>query len=504
MSAMTEVRDRTDRTDGTHGSVEPTGEMVEGLPNFCGGEDRMEEMARRQGTVFLERTPFRLERLQSAFGLALHMHQPLILEDGDMRTAPIINNLQWMMERQHIHGNHDAPVFASCYSRIADFIRELVDAGRHPRVMLDYSGCLLFGLRQMGRGDILENLKTVVHNERYWPCVEWLGTMWGHAVAPTTPIPDLKLHIQAWQQQFAAIFGWAALGRVRGFSPPEMHLPNHPDVCYEYVKALRDCGYQWLAVQEHTVEELDGHGLRERYLPRRLIAKNSRGEEASIIALIKTQGSDTKLVAQMQPFSEAKGMQPREFKGRRVPPLAFQISDGENGGVMMNEFPGNYKGVWSQIGTEGVVGINGTEYLELLQAAGLSEKDFEPVQPLHQAAIWQRAGVNPTPESVAKAIEEAKKSDHRLHFEGGSWTSNLSWVRGYENVLDPMNKLSAQFHEKLDGKPVDRGGQAYRKALFHLLTAETSCYRYWGQGRWTEYAREICRRGAEVLGHDFG
>src|ERR1051326_6025901 len=233
MSAMTEVRDGTDRTEGTHGSVEPMGEMVEGLPNFCGGEDRMEEMARRQGTVFLERTPFRLERLQSAFGLALHMHQPLILEDGDMRTAPIINNLQWMMERQHIHGNHDAPVFASCYSRIADFIRELVDAGRHPRVMLDYSGCLLvglrqmgrgdilenlktvvhnerywpcvelvdagrhprvmldysgcllFGLRQMGRGDILENLKTVVHNDRYWPCVEWLGTMWGHAVAPT-------------------------------------------------------------------------------------------------------------------------------------------------------------------------------------------------------------------------------------------------------------------------------------------------------------------------------
>ena len=77
-------------------------------------------------------------------------------------------------------------------------------------------------------------------------------------------------------------------------------------------------------------------------------------------------------------------------------------------------------------------------------------------------------------------------------------------MHGYENVLDPMNRLSAQFHEKLDGKPVDRGGRAYRKALFHLLTAETSCYRYWGQGRWTDYAREICRRGSEVLGHDFG
>src|SRR6185436_20574527 len=164
----------------------------------------------------------------------------------------------------------------------------------------------------------------------------------------------------------------------------------------------------------------------------------------SIIALIKTQGSDTKLVAQMQPFGEAKGMQPRELKGKRVPPLAFQISDGENGGVMMNEFPGNYKGVWGQMGTEGVVGINGTEYLELLEGqGGLSEKDFEPVQPLHQNAIWQRVGGKPTPESVARAIEDAKKSDGRLHFDGGSWTNDLSWVKGYENVLDPMNQLSA-------------------------------------------------------------
>ena len=489
---------------GSVKNVAPIPEIVDGLPNLCGCEEEVEAATRRQEPVFLNRTPFRLDRLQSAFGLALHMHQPLILQDGDMRTAPIINNLQWMMERQHIHGNHDAPVFASCYSRIADFIRELVDAGQRPRIMLDYSGCLLFGLRQMGRGDILENLKTVVHNDRYWPCVEWLGTMWGHAVAPTTPIPDLKLHIRAWQQQFAAIFGWEALGRVRGFSPPEMHLPNHPDVCYEYVKALRESGYQWLAVQEHTVEELNGQGVGERYLPRRLVAKSSRGEEASIIALIKTQGSDTKLVAQMQPFGEAKGMHPREFKGRRVPPLVFQISDGENGGVMMNEFPGNYKGLWHQIGTEGVVGINGTEYLELLAGAGLSEKDFEPVQPLHQSAIWQRVGANPTPEAVAKAIADASKSDRRLHFEGGSWTSNLSWVRGYENVLDPMNKLSAQFHEKLDGRSVDRRGQPYRNALFHLLTAETSCYRYWGQGRWTDYAKEICRRGADVLTHHFG
>jgi hypothetical protein len=121
--------------------------------------------------------------------------------------------------------------------------------------MLDYSGCLLFGLRQMGRGDVLDKLRTVVDDERYWPYVEWLGTTWGHAIVPSTPIPDVELQIRAWQHHFGALFGWEALSRVRGFSPPEMHLPNHPDVCFHFVKTLRACGYRWLVVQEHSVEE---------------------------------------------------------------------------------------------------------------------------------------------------------------------------------------------------------------------------------------------------------
>lgn len=474
-------------------------ETIEGVPVLSGWEDRIAAATGRREPVFLSRTPMRLDRLQSAFAVALHMHQPLVLGDGELGAAPLIGNLQQMMAHQHVHGNHDAPVFAWCYTRIADFIRKLVDAGRHPRVMLDYSGELLYGLRQMGRGDILDNLKSVTLQDRYWPSVEWLGTMWGHAVVPSTPVPDVTLHLRAWQHHFAAVFGWEALGRVRGFSPPEMSLPNHPDVSYEYVNALRGCGYRWLLVQEHTVEETGGGPLRERYLPRRLVARSSRGEEATITAIVKTQGSDTKLIGHMQPFHEAKGLHPKPFKGRHVPPLVAQISDGENGGVMMNEFPGHFQQTWHQTGTEGVVGLNGTEYLELLEASGLTEADLEPIQPLHQHALWQRVGGQVTPERVTRAIEEAKRADHRFTMDGGSWTNTLSWVRGYENVLDPMNTLSARFHEKQAGRPWDPRSPGYRAALFHLLAAQTSCYRYWGQGRWTDYAREICRRGFQLL-----
>lgn len=478
-------------------------DTVDGLPNISGWDRHVGETTGRQEPAFLPRSPMWPDRLQSGFGIALHMHQPLVLADDDLFRAPMIGNLQYMMERRHVHGNHDAPAYARCYTRIADFIRELVDEGRHPRIMLDYSGELLFGLRQMGRSDILDNLRTVTAGERYWPHVEWLGTLWGHAVVPSTPVPDVELHVRAWQHHFAAIFGWPALGRVRGFSPPEMHLPNHPDVLHSYVRALRQCGYQWLFVQEHTVEEVDGQPLRERYLPRRLVARNSVGEEASITALIKTQGSDTKLIGHMQPVHEARSLGPRKLAGRPAPPMALQISDGENGGVMMNEFPSHYLQTWRALGTEGVVGLNGTEYLELLALSGFTEKDLEPIQPLHQHAVWKRLGNDLSPDRVRKAIEEAARESHRFHMEGGSWTNNLNWVRGYSDVLDPMYQLSARFHEQLDARSVDPREHRYRNALYHLLASQTSCYRYWGQGRFTEMAREICRRGLEILRYDF-
>jgi hypothetical protein len=71
------------------------------------------------------------------------------------------------------------------------------------------------------------------------------------------------------------------------------------------------------------------------------------------------------------------------------------------------------------------------------------------------------------------------------------------------NLLKPMEQLSARFHEVLDGRAIDKNSQPYRNALYHLLLSESSDFRYWGQGRWTDYGRELCRRGAEILAHDF-
>jgi hypothetical protein len=308
--------------------------------------------------------------------------------------------------------------------------------------------------------------------------------------------------VRAWQHHFAAIFGLEALGRVRGFSPSEMALPNHPDVAYEFVRTLNECGYQWLLVQEHTVELPDGRPLERPHLPHRLVCTSSGGDTVEIVAVVKTQGSDTKLVAQMQPYYEAKGLSGVELAGRRVPPLVTQIADGENGGVMMNEFPPKYLEVVRECSGTPTPIMNVTEYLEQLFASGVHPGDLPVVQPLFQHRIWQQMAPGDGPDRLAEVVNQLRNDDDRFHMEGGSWTSDLSWVRGYDDVLIPMDKASSLFHERVLARGVASDDPAYRNALFHLLTAETSCFRYWGQGIWTDYGTELSRRTAEIVTHD--
>ena len=270
------------------------------------------------------------------------------------------------------------------------------------------------------------------------------------------------------------------------------------------------------------METLEGNALSQsqKYVPNRLVAMNSQGESISITALIKTQGSDTKLVAQMQPYHEAKNLGRQMIGNVSFPSLVTQIADGENGGVMMNEFPRDYPLVWDQLktngrGTSGVVGLNGTEYLELIEAAGVNPLDYPAVQAVQQHKLWNNIAIkmeinlSPLSEisdrqklnkaSVEQAINELKANDSRFHMDGASWTNDLSWVNGYENVLEPMNQLSAKFHEKYDALVAADSNVTkrsdYQEALLYNLLVQTSCFRYWGQGTWTDYARELYRRG---------
>jgi hypothetical protein len=261
-------------------------------------------------------------------------------------------------------------------------------------------------------------------------------------------------------------------------------------------------------VQEHTVEQAPGGApLVAPHLPQRLVCRNSTGAEASIVAIVKTQGSDTKLVGQMQPWYEAKSLGFGRLAGRQadrpIPQLVTQIADGENGGVMMNEFPPKYRQVVHEASGSDVPLMNATEYLEHLWAAGVTEQDLPAIQPLYQHRIWARMQPGDGAARLAEVIAALAREDGRFHMEGGSWTNNLSWVRGYENLLGPMEEASALFDAQVTRHGLPAHERRYRNALLHLLTSQTSCYRYWGQGQWTDYGREICRRTKDILTYDY-
>jgi len=477
-------------------------EYVDGLPNLCWSEDALTEAVRQRPAA---ESTIDWDNVRSAYAIALHMHQPIVPDpDRPLREAGEISYLKYMMEHPDIGDNHNAPVFRDCYKRMGDFIPALAADGAEPRVMLDYSGTLLHGMRTMGLDDVFDNLRKITCDDRYSRCVEWLGSAWGHPVAPSTPVQDYRLHVSAWRHFFAAVFGLEAAAGITGFSPAEMALPNHPDVFYEFVKTLKEAGYRWVMVQEHTVEHVEnGEGLTYSHRPHRLVAKNSTGGELSITAIIKTQGSDTKLIGQMQPYYEAQGLERIELDGKSVPPLVAQISDGENGGVMMNEFPGKYKEVMGQSSGTATPPVNVSEYLGYLDRIGVREEALPAVQPVMQHRIWKEFENGAGPERLAETIKRLEKEDGDFHVEGGSWTNDVSWVKGYEELLKPMERVSAKFNEKVLARGADPSEGRFRNALYHLLLTQTSCYRYWGQGRWADYGRELCRRTDEILDRDF-
>ena len=144
-------------------------EQIDGLPNISGSESRVEAAiaaGRRQPVFHTQGNRF--DGVASAFAVALHMHQPLIPAGGpELRTARVISNLQYMLEHQDVGDNHNAPVFLRCYQRMGEIVPRLSDEGRQPRVMLEYSGTLLHGLRQIGVSEVIDALRRITCDPRY-------------------------------------------------------------------------------------------------------------------------------------------------------------------------------------------------------------------------------------------------------------------------------------------------------------------------------------------------
>jgi hypothetical protein len=173
----------------------------------------------------------------------------------------------------------------------------------------------------------------------------------------------------------------------------------------------------------------------------------------------------------MQPYAEAKGLSRLELAGQQIPPLVTQMADGENGGVMMNEFPAKYFEVIRACSGSGTPIMNVTEYLERLQSVGVHANDLPVIQPLFQARIWERMVPGDGPDRLAEVINQLRAEDGRFHMERGSWTNNVSWVRGYDTVLESMERASSLFHERVTASGIRRDDPLSPRHFFAVLEA---------------------------------
>ena len=66
-----------------------------------------------------------------------------------------------------------------------------------------------------------------------------------------------------------------------------------------------------------------------------------------------------------------------------------------------------------------------------------------------------------------------------------------------------MYQLSKLFHDVFDELVAQDSSvtktSEFCSALLYNLLLQTSCFRYWGQGRWTEYAKQIYNRGISIV-----
>ena len=143
------------------------------------------------------------------------------------RTAPIISNLQHMMDNPGIGDNHNAPVFlgaTNAWASSSPSCSRGASAARHARVLRHAAA----RPAPDGLHDVFDALAGHHLRPTQPAGVEWLGCPWGHAVAPSTPVQDYRLHVRAWQHHFAAIFGLEALAASAASPPRKWRCPTTP------------------------------------------------------------------------------------------------------------------------------------------------------------------------------------------------------------------------------------------------------------------------------------
>jgi hypothetical protein len=120
------------------------------------------------------------------------------------------------------------------------------------------------------------------------------------------------------------------------------------------------------------------------------------------------------------------------------------------------------------------------------------------LQPLFQHRVWERFEPGEGPERLAAVIGELRAGDNRFSLEDGSWTNDISWMRGYGNVLTPMERASALFGKHLLASGVPASDPRYRRALFYLLAVKPAATATGARASGRIYGAELARRACQA------
>jgi hypothetical protein len=220
-----------------------------------------------------------------------------------------------------------------------------------------------------------------------------------------------------------------------GFSPAEMALPNHPrwPMGWSGPAGLR----RPVAAGPAAHLELPGGSVAGAGpLPHRL-------------AVVKPQGSNTKLVGQLHPHHQAKG---RATAGCwptvRRPPLVTRSPMARTRRDNAPVPPSSLRVVRDYSGSQTPM-RNLTQYLEQLVASGTQPGELAVIPAAGPAPHLAAAGPGDGPDRLADHLDQPRLAGQPSpHQGGGSWTGELSWVGGDDQVLSPW-RASWLVHQQI-------------------------------------------------------
>lgn len=437
-----------------------------------------------------------LEGKRGLICINLHHQQPFLFINSGKRVSNI--KKMWQYAGGDDQQRWNVACYVGSYRELGRSINLLVNEGYEPRIMADFTGSLLKGLKEAEDEGILNQMSIEKQGSRAGNVIselrkaikfpssylEMTATGIYHPLfhPDTTPKEDWDLHIKSYRALHKILFGELSAQNLNGFWPPEMAVSGKPDDLYDLIEILHKNGIKWIMLpsvpyrddwNERALKPPLGETLEfyEKYYAPHVIRGRKNGSENQIVALVRDPKSELQKGVDLRgrAYQVAEEYyRELQSQGKEIlfPPIVLVASDGDNGDRMMqgNFFHDTFNSfVRTRPEKSPCALVGGTEYLTSILQSAFGEVN------------WSRAG-----EIFSEIV---------IQPEGYSWSGVLGniWLSKKEkkDIYVEIRRLSEAFHKILPQK-VDP--TKYQDAMDKLLLTETSCYTWWDGSYWQDQA----------------